>query len=783
MLGACVLTCAPARAPWGEHGPQELPYHRTSPHADGRRGDFLLETPTRTGLVIGSTPHRQGHRPLEGAIVDLVLDGNDAADPLEWWRAGWQDARGLLHVGPAASIAPTACANNAPGVLVTSRIDQVELSTRICAEQAAFRITTTGSLPAGAHLADELNGGASDVLIDSVGNAWEGARATRFVAVGGHGMGLTVSARDMMAERRMIRISSESFPAPLVLRYGRDRVERTLHITHGDVFDALAPLPYATRKVIVPMAQRGTFDLLGPKGEVLARGVSHGQRTLVLPPDLGSAIRFRDEDGVPAAKPYGLGELANHVELQSRARGRLALQYVDGSGQPLPVHVLLRGLEGTPDPEPTSGPDTFAAGRSLYLLRGKAQVRLATGVYRVTANHGISHSLSERVVTITSSGEVRIADALRDVVHLGPDWASADFHLHAAPSPDSNVSLEERVASLVCAGVDFAVATDHNRLTDYAPAVKTLGLERRLTTVVGDEITSAGPSLWGHFNAFPLTRDAIDPKNHLPAYFDTPPEEVFRRARSEGARFVQVNHARMPPKIGYFDLTHLDPKTGEADAAFSAHFDALEAFNGFWLETPERVREGALDLVALARRGMRPIATGNSDSHRLLFEEAGYPRTLLHLGPGKTREARVFDALARGNTRITSGPWVDLEVEGQEPGGIVRPKAGVVTARIRVKAPAWISVDHVELWRDDSVVQQFDEVGPAQDGDRFDRTVTLAVDHDAVLLAWAEGKTPLPDVVPYPRANPIGFTGLVYVDADGDGIVRPKPARPAPAAP
>ena len=47
-------------------------------------------------------------------------------------------------------------------------------------------------------------------------------------------------------------------------------------------------------------------------------------------------------------------------------------------------------------------------------------------------------------------------------------------------------------------------------------------------------------------------------------------------------------------------------------------FDAVEAFNGIWLETPAKIREGAIDLVGLARRGLRVTATGNSDSHRLV---------------------------------------------------------------------------------------------------------------------------------------------------------------------
>jgi hypothetical protein len=88
-----------------------------------------------------------------------------------------------------------------------------------------------------------------------------------------------------------------------------------------------------------------------------------------------------------------------------------------------------------------------------------------------------------------------------------------------------------------------------------------------------------------------------------------------------------------------------------------------------------------------------------------------------------------------------------------------------------VSAAAWIPVDQVELWRDGDAVAKFDVTTPATDGVRFQKTWDLPVEKDAVLLAWAEGKKPLPPVLPYPDARSMAFTSLVSVDADGDGRV------------
>ena len=55
-------------------------------------------------------------------------------------------------------------------------------------------------------------------------------------------------------------------------------------------------------------------------------------------------------------------------------------------------------------------------------------------------------------------------------------WISADFHVHSACSPDSRVSLRDRVYEFLADGVAI-VATDHNVVCDYAPYIQELGAE------------------------------------------------------------------------------------------------------------------------------------------------------------------------------------------------------------------------------------------------------------------------------------------------------------------
>ena len=455
------------------------------------------------------------------------------------------------------------------------------------------------------------------------------------------------------------------------------------------------------------------------------------------------------------------------------ARGTVRLAFNDPTGADVPVHVMF-ARAGAPEPAPAlaAGAHGFASGRSVYLLDGHGEVSLPPGEYAVTASRGPGWTLHRAAVTLAADAAVDVRAALRPVVPA--EWIAADLHLHSTPSPDSRVTLAQRVGSLACNGVGFAVATDHNRITDLGPAVRAAGLEDALVTAIGDEVTSAGATLWGHFNAFPLppVGPAEAPEDAVPPYYGLDPRALFAGARAAGATVLQVNHPRMPPSIGYFDLTGFDAATGRARDTFAEGFDAVEAFNGIWLETPAKVREGAVDLVGLARRGMRVTATGNSDSHRLVYEEAGYPRTWVHVAPGEraTLGERVFAAIRRGDTTVSSGPFVTLEAlsDGRD---------GALVVHLTVRAPAWVPVERVELWRDDVVAQRWAVTAPPTDGVRFETTAVLRLAADAVVTAWAEADAPLPDVLPYRDARAVGFTSLRYVDFDGDGrvTVAPRP--------
>lgn len=747
----------------------------------GRRGDLALVSSSGARLVFATNEEPPHTRPIRGAVVDIGFT-QDQADPLLWWRVGITD--GEQHFTPmvASRVARMTCDNGSAGVRITGELAQREgslrLETHACVGNTGhFTVEsriTRGTLPPGSKLTDELNTGTTELFVAERGSQWDESALTRWVAFAAHNVGAVFAfAQNQTIQRKVIRVGPEIIRTESTVQWEGTSVTRTLNVVRGDVLDAVATLAPGANSATVRFQdpRGGTLLFRDAQNNVIGEVLSvHRERRLQLPPDFARSVDLRNGVGLTVSTNNPLD--GRTLTVSNTPMGVIRVRYSDAAHAPLPVHVILQGTNGTPNPTPRSTPRRYAAENTLYLLDGWAEIPVRPGTYQVIATHGPAHSLSVRDVTVTDGAVASVEDSLTPAMDLS-QYTSADFHLHSAPSFDSRVTLAERVASLVCEGISLAVATDHNAITDLAPTVAALGLQQQLSTIAGDEITTTKPLL-GHFNAFPVLSRGLGHEAALP-YHDLTAEQIFAGARSAGVSVLQVNHARMSPGLGYFDLTSFSAATGEASTGFSQLFDALEVFNGMYIEQPNRVREALQDVVGLARRGVRVAATGNSDSHHLVIEEAGWPRTYVRVPaePLNTRTTRVMEAVRRGQTVVSSGPLVELTVQGAGPGDFAFPRNGRVSVQIRVSAASWIPVDHVELWQDDQVIFQAPITTPARDGVRFEYNTSLPVTRDAVLIAWASAETPIPHVLPhYPNARALGFTSPVYVDLNGDRSVR-----------
>lgn len=459
--------------------------------------------------------------------------------------------------------------------------------------------------------------------------------------------------------------------------------------------------------------------------------------------------------------------------------------------RPIPARVVVRGVAPTPDPDfgdtcaHARSSETCTALRFAYGHTGTLTLALAPGRYRVLVDRGLEYTRHEEEVRLAPREVAVVRAALERVVDT-TGFLSADLHLHAAPSPDAPAALEERVRAVAAVGVEVAVATDHNQVTDYAPAIARLGLREHVASVVGDEVTTRAPA-WGHFNVFPL-----DPASAPLRFADTTPARIVaaaRRARPFGARtLVQLNHPRMG-ELGLFAIAGFDPRAPRAFAArvpgMTLDFDLLEVWNGDDYDNLPRLFAGLDDWHALHDAGVRLTATGNSDAHKLGYHEAGLPRTFVAMPSDAPSafDARAFvDNLRAGRALVTSGPFIQFELNGRSPGEHATP--GPAVAWLRVSAAPWIDVSEVELRRGREVVRRFTvsarserkasaaarSGGTAPSVVRLEERVRVELRAGERWMATARGETPMDGYLK--PAPPFAFTNPIYVGAPGSGKAR-----------
>jgi hypothetical protein len=442
--------------------------------------------------------------------------------------------------------------------------------------------------------------------------------------------------------------------------------------------------------------------------------------------------------------------------------GTLRWRVREKGGNVLPARLLVRGIAGTPDPDWGEDPSDGASLDVIHTDRDGERA-IPPGRYHVTVTRGFEYTMHESDIDVKPGSTSAIEAALERVVDT-TGWIAADLHVHALPSPDAPTPLSDRVRALAAAGVEVAVATDHNAITDYAGAIHERGLERWLSSIVGDEVTTRGVLL-GHFNVFPLAPGS-DP---IPFDRVAPPTLVSaaRAAPPAGrSKVVQMNHPRMG-SIGYFELLRFDPRDVAGWRAGSPlvemGFDAIEVFNGDDYAKPDEVARVMHDWYALLEAGVHITATGNSDSHKITYHECGVPRNLVQVGdddPARLDEARFVDAIRRGRVVVSSGPMLTLEVAGRSVGESAPP--GEQEVHLMVDAPPWVDVSRVELVRRGEVLRAW--AGPFAPGvRRLDARVKASLAKGDWVIALARGERPL-SFLAREGAKPFAFTNPVWIE-------------------
>jgi hypothetical protein len=507
---------------------------------------------------------------------------------------------------------------------------------------------------------------------------------------------------------------------------------------------------------------------------------------------------------IDAARTSGLASFVpgspRDLVLDLSPGGDLHVTILDAdTREPLTARLLVHGVDGSVDP--SFGPDYRASGAGPVIdaLRGDVTTPLPSGRYRVAATKGIEWSVDAKIAEVVPGRVTEVELAPRHVVPT-PGVLGCDLHVHARPSFDTPVTPEDRVVSLVAAGIDFAVPTEHNVVGDYSSALETLDLRGELASVPGVEVTTYNKG-FGHFGVFPYA-----PGTPVPPFRHTTMSAIFKAVRAgDPNRYFQLNHPRLPKGLGYLNNIGFDPKAPRSHILRRIDFDGIEVYNGYDTERPERVEQVLRDYWALLDFGWRYAATGSSDSHRIQFHWAGYPRTMVTVDPYAALDAPngpetpidppvVVANVKKGHATVTSGPIIEFELAGAHPGDELDTSDDPLQGHLRVRAAPWIDVSRIDVvvgvvGATYGVVQSFDvpsrptQLGPEpgsleEAGERtirFDRDIEVKVGPDnGWVQILARGERPMDDVLPFMPVPPMGFTNPVYV------VRRPTPPPPWP---
>ncbi len=451
-----------------------------------------------------------------------------------------------------------------------------------------------------------------------------------------------------------------------------------------------------------------------------------------------------------------------------------------------PVRVMIRGVDGTPDPN--FGPDLlgYQAANLCFSADGAFSAALPPGRYEATIGRGPEFGQETRQFEVGYGKPATI----RAVIHRAfssPGWVIADMHNHTTASNDSIAETRGRVVGIAAAGIEFAPATEHNRITSFAPAIAAENLGAFLASAGGIELSGRpGPGGTNHQNAFPLRVMEGVEGGGAPRTDKDPKVQIGRLFHHDhdSEKFVQQNH----PDVGwlYFDKNK-DGKpdggygTREFTHAMELNRDIANLLTDVGAKGPSAKRGTAFRWLQMLNQGDRIYGTANSDAHATGFHDGSiftYIQTEVD-DPARLDPLVLARSARAGHMVMSNGPFLEVWVGDTPPGGDVAD-GGKAKLKVRVQSADWLDIDRVQVlvngrpdpslnWTRASQPDAFGTTGPV----RFERTVSLSLGSDAHLIVVATGEHSKlgPSQGPHGQQRPTAVSNPIFIDVDGGGFV------------
>ena len=395
------------------------------------------------------------------------------------------------------------------------------------------------------------------------------------------------------------------------------------------------------------------------------------------------------------------------LELSPHPASAVSFQIRDSSGRPSPAKVQFLGIKGTDTPD--FGTDYRAHGcdHQYQIHDGVFTQQVRPGDYLLRITRGPEYDLFEKEVQVEAQEELRVEATLSRTVDT-TGWISTDYHSHSTPSGDNHCNTHDRLINFAAEQLEFIPTTEHNRIYDWSPYIKRLGLSRVLSTTVGIELTGRGQ----HFNSFPLEYTPLTQDGGAPEWqFDPRLNAIVLRNLFDAGpdRWVQANH----PRVGeVFNDRDADGGGDGGFIGFESLIDAAEVWSTqilnpdptyFQIRDRERVEteNRTFGWLQLLNQGRHVWCVAVSDAHRVFGGSGvGGWRTYVPSStdePGDIDPSEVIRNSKAGQMMITNGPFLEVTTDQGLPIGSRLTSPGGVTLRIRVQTPNWIDIDRVQV--------------------------------------------------------------------------------------
>jgi hypothetical protein len=467
----------------------------------------------------------------------------------------------------------------------------------------------------------------------------------------------------------------------------------------------------------------------------------------------------------------------------------------DEFGKPMPCKAHFAPLDENA-PKLDLGPKWRAHGSvdQYHSENGQFTQQLPPGKYRVVVVRGPEYGHLSKEVTVEAGKTVEFKGTLKRLVDT-KGWISSDFHNHSTPSGDNVCDTDGRVINIAAEHLEFAPTTEHNRLYDWEPTIKALGLENHIKTVKGMELTGSRQ----HFNAFPFEPDPLKQDGGAPVWNDDPRITALTLRRWQGERadrWIQFNH---PDLSNMFVDRDSD---GIADGGFvgvGGMIDGTESENGpgtdILADSPFKLSRPAGSLAMkvsmcrefiwrqLLNQGHRLVAVGVADAHSVYGNGVGCWRIYLPSStdePAKIDWAELSPHAKAGHMILTTGPFLEVTTQNGKIAGDDDRSTGGIDLNVRVQCTDWMDIDRVQVLvnsKPDPALNFTRASHPQMFKDgvvKFAEKIHVPLQSDAHLIVVAideDGHQAIGyGTSDYAKMRPCAYNNPIYVDADGNGF-------------